>query len=605
MKLTICLGLALLASVPQIAWSLDTTGRLVGPTIQWDASKLDRFDGIWCEVKFVEGSDVRWESNRFVDDSGLDLQRVHDALAVEQVVQVRPTFRFDRATLRQWKAVGEARSGAAGPDLSLWFDVRVEGGKGALARLINALNDLPEVEIAHPVPLVEPAVAYDPGGSVAPIPAAPAGPRRTETGAEAMAEANPLTTPDFTSLQGYLYNPPSGLFATSAWSVAGGLGQGTRFIDVELAWTEEHEEFNAGNLFYVGGAEQDPSGESHGTAVLGEIIGMHNGLGVRGFAPAARWGVVAVTISEWPVVPQYFQEAMDQLSFGDIWLIELQMFPPERSATPMEYLQVNFDVIWTSTFGRGIICVEAGANGGQDLDNPSWGGLFDRNQRDSGAIMVGAGTPVGLVAESFSNYGSRMDVHAWGSGIVTTGYGDLYNGGNLRNRYTSGFNGTSGASPMIVGSALCMQGIALARVGGKLDPIALRTVLHDTGTPQAGTRLIGPRPNLQRCWNAIVGTTGSDVVVDIGPGHGAFPNPFVASTEIRFSMQRSEATQLQIFDTSGRLVRDLYAGVLGAGAQALTWDSRDNSGRSLQSGVYFYRIVNPEGSRTGRVAMVR
>ena len=34
--------------------------------------------------------------------------------------------------------------------------------------------------------------------------------------------------------------------------------------------------------------------------------------------------------------------------------------------------------------------------------------------------------------------------------IVTTGYGDLYNGGTFQTRYTAGFGGTSGASPMLL-----------------------------------------------------------------------------------------------------------------------------------------------------------
>jgi hypothetical protein len=227
------------------------------------------------------------------------------------------------------------------------------------------------------------------------------------------------------------------------------------------------------------------------------VIGQHNEFGIAGFAPATQYGVVAIDENLYPDVAQYFQEALDQLDCGDVWLIELQMFPPGHTATPMEWLQVNYDVIWTSAWGRSVVCVEAGANGTQDLDDPIWGGIFDRNQRDSGAIMVGAGTPTGRIAEYFTNWGSRMDVHAWGSQIVTTGYGDLYNGGTVQTRYTAVFGGTSGASPMIVGSSLCLQGIAKAHVGYPLVPEDLRALLHDTGIPHLDpVKEIGPRPDL-------------------------------------------------------------------------------------------------------------
>ena len=125
-----------------------------------------------------------------------------------------------------------------------------------------------------------------------------------------------------------------------------------KFIDVELCWTEDHEDFLYDNFFYEGGAGQDPGYEPHGTAVLGEVIGQENGFGVTGFASDVQYGVVAVTVGEWPNVPHYFQEAVDNLDEGDAWLIELQMYPPGKNATPMEWLQVNYDVIWTSSWAR-------------------------------------------------------------------------------------------------------------------------------------------------------------------------------------------------------------------------------------------------------------
>ncbi|MDM7913980.1 MAG: hypothetical protein QUU85_01755, partial [Candidatus Eisenbacteria bacterium] len=425
------------------------TARPVGPIHSWTAADLDRFDGQWLHVKFVEGSNVRLESGRLEDDR-LDLSPVRAALARASALEIRPTFTWDRATVRAWKAAGEAKSGAVGPDLSLWFDVRIAAGKAELARAINELNALPQVEIAHPAPIVEPAALPAASATVAPAGLA--------TRANAPRD---LRTPDFTGQQGYLYAPPTGFDAAAAWALPGGKGAGQKFIDVELAWTEQHEDFDQAKLFHVGGAGQstNPAYIDHGTAVLGEVIGMHNAYGVNGFAADTEWGVVAVLESEWPNVPHRFQEALDNLPEGGVWLIELQMYPPGHSATPMEYLQVNYDVIWTSVWARGVVCVEAGANGSQNLDDASWGGLFDRNVRDSGAIMVGAGTPNGLDAEWFTNYGTRMDVQGWGSSIVSTGYGDLYSGGGYETEYTAAFSGTSGASPMVVGSTLCLQGI--------------------------------------------------------------------------------------------------------------------------------------------------
>ena len=80
---------------------------------------------------------------------------------------------------------------------------------------------------------------------------------------------------------------------------------------------------------------------------------MNDGGGVIGVASDANWGVGAITVGEWPDVPHYFQEAIDNLNAGDVWLIELQMYPPGRDATPMEWLQGHYYVIWTGRRAQG------------------------------------------------------------------------------------------------------------------------------------------------------------------------------------------------------------------------------------------------------------
>lgn len=474
MRPILLLGLALCISPPLSALDLD--GRLVGPVLEWRAADLAAFDPAWIHLKFVEDSDVRLVAQRFVDGQGRELTEVNALL--QGARGVRRTFAGDRATLEALKYRGELASGRSGPNLALWFDVELAPGRTHLAAALNELNALPSVEIAHPAPVCANASL-----------AAPTPPH--------LIQMPVSDTPDFRDQQDYLYDTPVGLDAPAAWAEAGGRGAGTKFVDVELGWVLDHEDFNQSKFFHQGPVPPDPAYLDHGTAVVGEVVGGANGFGVNGFASDAQWGVVAIEYAEWPDVPHRFQEAVDALDPGDVWLIELQMYPPGKSATPMEWLQVNYDVIWTGCWGKGVVCIEAGANGSQDLDDASWDGVFDRNQRDSGAIMVGAGTPTGRVAEWFTNYGSRMDVHAWGSEIVTCGYGDLHSGGNLQTEYTRNFGGTSGASPMVTGSALCLQGISREIHGTYLQPALLRRLLNETGVPHLDpVREIGPRPDL-------------------------------------------------------------------------------------------------------------
>jgi hypothetical protein len=574
-----------------VAPALDLNTRPVSPVLTWSAASLERFDAEWIHVKFVEGSNVVLDGREFKDGARPGVAEVNAALASANVQEIRRTIpQHDRAILRAKKARAELASGVVAPDLSLWFDLRVPGGREAVARMLNELNASPAVEIAHPAPIVEPAAIFEQRASEPPA---------------------SVVTPNFASQQGYLYATPVGLDAPSAWAQPGGMGLGMQFIDVELAWTENHEDFDfAGHFFHAGGAieNSDLPYIDHGTAVLGEVIGAHNGFGVSGFAPDADYGFVAIHINEWPNVPQRFQEAVDTLSPGDVWLIELQMYPPiTNQATPMEWVQVNYDVIFTGVFADGVVCVEAGANGSQDLDAPIWQGVFDRNVRDSGAIMVAAGTPAGRVAEWFTNYGSRMDAHAWGSQIVSTGYGDLFNGGTLTTEYTANFGGTSGASPMVTGTALCLQGISKAQHGFPMPPLALRSLITTTGIPHLGALYIGPRPNLGAAVAAVLaGPTSSPHPARVSELRVvAAPNPFQTLTTIRCSMPEAGPATLAINDVAGRRVRTLLDGIVGAGESRFVWDGRDDAGRAVASGVYFYRLQAAAKSHTGRVQLLK
>jgi len=88
---------------------------------------------------------------------------------------------------------------------------------------------------------------------------------------------------------------------------------------------------------------------------------------------------------------------------------------------------------------------------------------------------------------AYSNYGSRIDCYGWGENIVTCGYGDLDDGGGDDDQtYTEVFGGTSGASPMITGAALILQGKYEATTGTRLSPLQMRSLLSNpaTGTDQ-------------------------------------------------------------------------------------------------------------------------
>jgi hypothetical protein len=170
----------------------------------------------------------------------------------------------------------------------------------------------------------------------------------------------------------------------------------------------------------------------------------------------------------------------------------------------------------------GIIVVAPAGNGNVNLDQPSCNGLFDRAVRDSGAIIVGAGEAGSNSKTSFSSYGNRVDVQAWGDWSVTTaGYGALYDplAGDLRRMYTNAFSGTSSASPIVAGAAVAVQGALRASADAPLDSHEMRTLLQQTGTPQvegAYPGHIGPMPNVP----AALASFYNWYAIDVSPQDG-------------------------------------------------------------------------------------
>jgi subtilisin family serine protease len=245
----------------------------------------------------------------------------------------------------------------------------------------------------------------------------------------------------------------------------------------------------------------------HGTSVLGEMLMVDNTIGGVGLIPSAQGHVVGIqrTVNGGPVEnqPEAILDAASFLGFGDAMLLEMQVGDNNGDLWPVEILDAEYEAIRMAT-ALGITVIEPAGNGGMNLDGPvvRWGETEEHSYlnkngpefRESGAIVVGAGSSSAPHTRlDFSNYGSRVDVFSWGENILTSSvdaaYQDIYDE----------FSGTSGASPIIVGAALSIQGMVNANRGTKLSPSALRDLIKVGGTPSTSPAndKIGVQPNLR------------------------------------------------------------------------------------------------------------
>jgi Subtilase family/N-acetylmuramoyl-L-alanine amidase len=414
--------------------------------------------------------------------------------------------------------------------------------------LVTSLRAHPAVESVYIKPPAEPPEVK---------------PRQPAPSSPGSAPPARIATPDFTGRQVYLGPAPVGIDARYAWTLPGGRGTGVRIIDCEWAWNFDHEDLSTHCSGNVVGTTQ-ASDDNHGTSVAGVLIANDNNVGAIGVAPDSTLATAAFDDSSDQATSAIIMQAADHLSGGDILLLEIHRPGPNAADPPngqegfiaIEWWPDDFAAIAYAT-SKGILVIEAGGNGSENLDDPlyntpghgfpaDWKNPFAVTGPDSGAIVVGAGNPpagthsrnqdtyefnetyVDRARCSFSNYGSRIDCQGWGWEVTTLGGGDLQpDTANIQPSdhnylYTDVFAGTSSASPIITGTVACLQGMLRATGRPLLSPKAARRLLRSTGSPQQPapgrpvSQRIGTRPDLKALCAAATSMVSSPMVTNPG-----------------------------------------------------------------------------------------
>jgi hypothetical protein len=84
-----------------------------------------------------------------------------------------------------------------------------------------------------------------------------------------------------------------------------------------------------------------------------------------------------------------------------------------------------------------------------------------------------------------------------------------------------------------------------------------------------------------------------------------YPNPFNPSTVIQYAVPRQGNVSLVIYNVLGQAVRTLVDMPLAAGRYTARWDGRDNNGRFVGTGVYFYRLNADQTSLVKKMLLVK
>jgi hypothetical protein len=69
------------------------------------------------------------------------------------------------------------------------------------------------------------------------------------------------------------------------------------------------------------------------------------------------------------------------------------------------------------------------------------------------------------------------------------------------------------------------------------------------------------------------------------------PNPAGMRAEIRYYLPESGEALVEVFDLSGRRVREVFRGTTQAGSRAVFWDRRNDAGEKVAGGMYWVRLT--------------
>jgi hypothetical protein len=85
----------------------------------------------------------------------------------------------------------------------------------------------------------------------------------------------------------------------------------------------------------------------------------------------------------------------------------------------------------------------------------------------------------------------------------------------------------------------------------------------------------------------------------------SYPNPFNNQTIIKYDLLKSCQVSLTIYNILGQKVKTLVEGYQVTGSKVVNWDGKDEKGKDLASGIYFYQLKAGEATQTKRMALLK
>ena len=124
-----------------------------------------------------------------------------------------------------------------------------------------------------------------------------------------------------------------------------------------------------------------------------------------------------------------------------------------------------------------------------------------------------------------------------------------------------------------------------------------------TSSPQSGTDRIVVAVGTGKFVEQVTSReTAQQLYFALGP---VAPNPGRSNVSFRFNLTGDAQARLQLYDVSGRVVRQLADTKFQGGQHLVPWDGRRDDGGLASSGVYYLKLSAAGRQQTRRFAYVR
>ena len=239
----------------------------------------------------------------------------------------------------------------------------------------------------------------------------------------------------------------------------------------------------------------------------------------------------------------------------------------------------------------GVLCINSAGNEGDD----PWYYIIAPADADS-VISVGAVNRDGTIA-NFSSRGPTYDGRIKPE-VCALGVSAYCVRSNTEDIYRTA-SGTSFSAPLAAGAAA----VILSANPEWTNMQAREAIMMTASLSNSPDNIYGY--GILNTWAAInyqftTGLKNEEIIPNALTVFDAYPNPFNPTTSIRIlSESILPSITLSIFNINGQLIQTLKKETTNARRMDIKWDGSRNS-----SGVYFFKIDWPGGSRTQKITLL-